>query len=83
MTVTTPEQRAEFKEAHTAALDAVARINALFAATGHPYRAEFHFTSYWPPGAFDDDDNGDAPDNDSPSGTGRERAESEDEGGDV
>lgn len=88
MTAITPDHKREFREARRAAIDAVARLNALFIGTGRTYRAVVRierdpvtdddgdpFRPQW------DDDEQD--DGDQRSGIGRERAEHEDESGDL
>ena len=88
MTAITPEHKAAFREARQAAIDAVAKLNALFGATGRTYRAAFRIEQDpvtdddgEPFGPQWDDDEQD--DGDQRSGIGRERAEHEDEGGDL
>jgi hypothetical protein len=75
MTPITPEQKAAYKEARQAALDAVAKLNGLFVETARPLRAVFRIEREPEPWVDDEQD-----DDDQRSGIGREGAEREDEG---
>lgn len=76
MTTITAEHRAAFREARQAALDTIAKLNALFAETDRPYRAALRIEREPPPA---DTWDADADDCEHQSGIGREDAEGEDE----
>ena len=78
MTNITVEHKREYREARQAAIDAVARLNALFAETGRSYRAVFEMVPFWPDDDAPDDDEV-SDDDDGASDIRRQGAEREDE----
>jgi hypothetical protein len=91
MTTITAEHKAEWAEAREQALAAIERLNALCVATDRPYRYEWLRTVRIVPALDDDLDDGAADQDDGAPvdgyrptyRPGGERAESEDESGEV